>query len=109
MVLPYQPMLVYPVTGAGTLWTSGPPPAPGALAALLGRTRAQILTALADPATHRAARAKFLLLKQGGYRGRLFEPSLLHLEDLPKGHGKFVARGRAILKRTDRWQLFYRQ
>ncbi|WP_089205120.1 ArsR/SmtB family transcription factor [Streptosporangium subroseum] len=51
MVEPYQPMLVYPATGVGTLWTSGPPPAPGALAALLGRTRAQILTALADPTT----------------------------------------------------------
>ncbi|WP_326821223.1 ArsR/SmtB family transcription factor [Streptosporangium sp. NBC_01756] len=51
MVEPYQPMLLYPATGVGTLWTSGPPPAPGALAALLGRTRAQILTALADPAT----------------------------------------------------------
>lgn len=51
MVEPYRPMLIYPATGVGTLWTSGPPPAPGALAALLGRTRAQILTALADPAT----------------------------------------------------------
>ncbi|MFC7643659.1 DUF5937 family protein [Streptosporangium lutulentum] len=51
MVEPYQPMLVYPATGVGTLWISGPPPAPGALAALIGRTRAQILTALADPMT----------------------------------------------------------
>ncbi|MGV9778376.1 DUF5937 family protein [Streptosporangium sp. NPDC003464] len=51
MVEPYQPMLLYPATGVGTLWAAGPPPAPGALAALLGRTRAQILTALAEPAT----------------------------------------------------------
>ncbi|GAA3445561.1 ArsR/SmtB family transcription factor [Planomonospora venezuelensis] len=51
MVEPYQPMLVYPATGVGTLWSSGPPPAPGALAALIGRTRAQILLALADPST----------------------------------------------------------
>ncbi|MBG0829296.1 winged helix-turn-helix transcriptional regulator [Planomonospora sp. ID67723] len=51
MVEPYQPMLVYPATGVGTLWIAGPPPAPGALAALIGRTRAQILLALADPST----------------------------------------------------------
>ncbi|MFF0246614.1 DUF5937 family protein [Streptosporangium sandarakinum] len=51
MVEPYQPMLVYPATGVGTLWTDGPPPAPDALAALLGRTRARILTALGEPAT----------------------------------------------------------
>ncbi|MBB2911946.1 DNA-binding HxlR family transcriptional regulator [Streptosporangium becharense] len=51
MMKPYRPMLVYPATGAGTLWDEGPPPAPGALAALVGRTRAQILIALAEPAT----------------------------------------------------------
>ncbi|MFF5204842.1 DUF5937 family protein [Streptosporangium sp. NPDC000396] len=51
MVRPYRPLLFYPATGVGTLWTSGTPPAPKALAALLGRTRAQILTVLAEPAT----------------------------------------------------------
>ncbi|WP_344862015.1 ArsR/SmtB family transcription factor [Planomonospora alba] len=51
MVEPYQPMLVYPASGVGTLWTAGPPPARDALAALIGRSRAQILTALAEPAT----------------------------------------------------------
>ncbi len=61
MVEPYQPMLIYPVTGAGTLWTSGPPPAPGALAALLGQTRAQILTALADPVTTSALARRMAL------------------------------------------------
>ncbi|GAA3119091.1 ArsR/SmtB family transcription factor [Streptosporangium carneum] len=64
MVAPYQPTLIYPVTGAGTLWTSGPPPAPGALAALIGRTRAQILIALADPATT-SALARRLALTPG--------------------------------------------
>ncbi|MEV0151493.1 MULTISPECIES: DUF5937 family protein [unclassified Nonomuraea] len=48
---PYQSMLVYPVSGVGTLWEQGPPPAPGALAALIGRSRARILLALAEPAT----------------------------------------------------------
>ncbi|MGW5683463.1 DUF5937 family protein [Nonomuraea sp. NPDC003754] len=51
MTAPYQSMLIYPVQGVGTLWEQGPPPAPGALAALIGRSRAQILTALAEPAT----------------------------------------------------------
>ncbi|MCG5212153.1 DUF5937 family protein [Streptosporangium soli] len=49
MVAPYRPMLVYPALGVGTLWEQGPPPAPGALAALIGRSRAQILLALAEP------------------------------------------------------------
>ncbi|MBE1561688.1 DUF5937 family protein [Nonomuraea africana] len=51
MSAPYQSMLVYPVQGIGTLWEQGPPPAPDALAALIGRSRAQILTALAEPTT----------------------------------------------------------
>ncbi|MEU7891804.1 DUF5937 family protein [Nonomuraea sp. NPDC049152] len=51
MTDPYQEMLIYPVQGVGTLWEQGPPPAPGALAALIGRSRARILTALAEPAT----------------------------------------------------------
>ena len=51
MVPPYQPMVVYPVNGVGTLWAQGPPPAPGALAALIGASRARILLALAEPAT----------------------------------------------------------
>lgn len=48
---PYQSMLVYPVQGVGTLWEQGPPPAPGALSALIGKSRAQILLALAEPTT----------------------------------------------------------
>jgi DNA-binding transcriptional ArsR family regulator len=49
MFEPYRPMLCYPARGVGTLWTSGAPCTPSALAALIGRTRAQILTALAEP------------------------------------------------------------
>src|SRR5690606_8547541 len=51
MCAPYQPMLVYPVLGVGTLWEQGPPRAPGALAALMGRGRAACLFALAGPST----------------------------------------------------------
>ncbi|MFI7613311.1 DUF5937 family protein [Nonomuraea terrae] len=61
MSAPYQSMLVYPVQGVGTLWEQGPPPAPGALAALIGRSRAQILLALGEPATTSALAARMAL------------------------------------------------
>lgn len=48
---PYRPMLGYPALGIGTLWEDGPPPAPRGLAALIGRRRAEILLALADPSS----------------------------------------------------------
>ncbi|GII60082.1 transcriptional regulator [Sphaerisporangium krabiense] len=51
MTEPYQAMLVYPARGIGTLWDDGPPPAPEALASLIGRTRAQLLLSLRDPAS----------------------------------------------------------
>jgi DNA-binding transcriptional ArsR family regulator len=51
MIAPYQATLVYPARGVATLWETGPPPSPDALVALLGRTRAHLLTALAEPAS----------------------------------------------------------
>jgi DNA-binding transcriptional ArsR family regulator len=58
LIEPYQPTLVYPVRGILTLWETGTPPAPDALAALIGHTRAALLTILAQPAstTHLAHR-----------------------------------------------------
>lgn len=47
----YQPMIAYPARGVATLWETTPPPPPDALAGLIGRTRATILLALAEPAT----------------------------------------------------------
>ena len=47
----YKPMIAYPVRGVATLWETSPPPPPDALAALIGRTRASILTTLAEPTT----------------------------------------------------------
>ncbi|MEV1173104.1 DUF5937 family protein [Nonomuraea sp. NPDC049784] len=61
MSAPYQSMLVYPVLGVGTLWEQGRPPAPGALAALIGKSRAQILLALAEPATTSALATRMAL------------------------------------------------
>lgn len=51
MVEPYQPVIAYPVRGIATLWETGDPPSSEALRALLGRTRAQLLTALAEPSS----------------------------------------------------------
>jgi DNA-binding transcriptional ArsR family regulator len=51
MIEPYQPKLAYPARGIATLWETGTPPAPRALAALIGPTRAAMLTALAEPAS----------------------------------------------------------
>jgi DNA-binding transcriptional ArsR family regulator len=49
MVHPYQPVLAYPARGIATVWDNGQPPSPKALTDLLGRTRARLLTALAEP------------------------------------------------------------
>jgi DNA-binding transcriptional ArsR family regulator len=49
MIEPYQPQLAYPARGIGTLWETGTPAGPAALAALIGQTRAAMLTALAEP------------------------------------------------------------
>ncbi|MFD1930985.1 DUF5937 family protein [Nonomuraea mangrovi] len=51
MAEPYQPNLVYPVPGVGTVWSHGAVPTTGALDALIGRTRARILVTLSDAAT----------------------------------------------------------
>ncbi|MFC5753409.1 ArsR/SmtB family transcription factor [Actinomadura rugatobispora] len=51
MVPPYQPMLSYPPLGVATLWESRPAAPPDALAALVGRRRAQLLAALETPAS----------------------------------------------------------
>ncbi|MBT2209594.1 MULTISPECIES: DUF5937 family protein [Actinomadura] len=55
MLPPYQAMLSYPPTGVATLWESGGRGAgsrvPDALAALVGRRRAELLIALAAPAS----------------------------------------------------------
>ncbi|MGV9251306.1 DUF5937 family protein [Streptomyces sp. NPDC003697] len=48
---PWQPTLVYPARGIGGLWVEPVERAPEALARLLGRGRAAVLTALEDPAT----------------------------------------------------------
>jgi Family of unknown function (DUF5937)/Helix-turn-helix domain len=46
---PWQPTLMYPARGVGTLWEPGQAAAPEALAQLLGRRRAAVLAALQAP------------------------------------------------------------
>jgi Family of unknown function (DUF5937)/Helix-turn-helix domain len=46
---PWQPTLIYPARGVGTLWEPGQVAAPEALAQLLGRRRAAVLAALTAP------------------------------------------------------------
>lgn len=48
---PWQPALVYPARGIGSLWSGVTPRPPQALVRVLGRGRAAILAALAAPAT----------------------------------------------------------
>ncbi|NJP47043.1 winged helix-turn-helix transcriptional regulator [Streptomyces sp. PRB2-1] len=47
---PWQPTLIYPARGIGTLWQGAPSDAAAALARLIGRTRARLLTGLTEPA-----------------------------------------------------------
>lgn len=45
------PQLAYPARGTGGLWEAAPPPGAGALAAVLGRSRALLLAELGAPAS----------------------------------------------------------
>jgi DNA-binding transcriptional ArsR family regulator len=50
-VEPHRPKaLIYPARGAAALWESDPAEAPDALVELIGRSRARLLSALAEPA-----------------------------------------------------------
>ncbi|MFI1990456.1 ArsR/SmtB family transcription factor [Actinoplanes sp. NPDC020271] len=48
---PWPKAVIYPARGVGALFEPAPQAVPSALAALLGRSRAQLLTALAEPAS----------------------------------------------------------
>ncbi|HCT81524.1 MAG TPA: transcriptional regulator [Micromonosporaceae bacterium] len=61
MVEPYQPVIAYPARGIATLWETGDPPSSEALTNLLGRTRARLLTALAEPNSTTALAKRFAI------------------------------------------------
>ena len=75
---PWQPALVYPARGVGSLWAPQEKPAADALAALIGRRRAEILTEL--PASTREL-AERLNASAGGvseHLGVMREAGLIH-------------------------------
>ncbi len=49
MLPPYQPTVIYPMSGVAALWETTPAPPADALAALMGRVRAAVLRAVATP------------------------------------------------------------
>jgi hypothetical protein len=78
----WQPTLVYPARGVGTLWETDRPAAPEALGALLGRVRAAVLIALDHPrSTTDLARA--LGVSAGGVSQHL---GILRAAGLVHGH-----------------------
>jgi Family of unknown function (DUF5937)/Helix-turn-helix domain len=78
----WQPTIVYPARGVGTLWETGRPAAPDALGALLGKVRAGVLMALDRPrSTTDLARA--LGVSAGGVSQHL---GVLRAAGLVHGH-----------------------
>jgi hypothetical protein len=55
-----------------------------------------------NPRLYDEAHDAFLFLKSGGYKGRLFEPSMLSLEHLPDEQRTLIYRGRDVLTLVDR-------
>lgn len=89
----YQPGLMYPATGVATLWETAPPP--GALAALLGTTRAAVLAGLEEP-TAPSVLAERLGVTPGAVSQHL---GVLRDAGLVTGHrvGRHVRYGRTSL------------
>ncbi|WP_127792341.1 DUF5937 family protein [Agromyces sp. LHK192] len=53
------PMILYPARGQGALWEAERPPAADAVVAVLGQTRATLVTALAEPASSTELAVRF--------------------------------------------------
>ncbi|MCG3128686.1 MAG: hypothetical protein CHACPFDD_03576 [Phycisphaerae bacterium] len=53
-----------------------------------------------------SAHDEFVLLKRGGYRGKLFEPSLVGLEHMSKQHRRFAVKGDEVLRYADDWEVY---
>jgi DNA-binding transcriptional ArsR family regulator len=64
---PWQPAIVYPADGIGQLWQT-PPAAPEPVGRLLGRTRARVLAALAQPLSTTSVAAMHDLSPAGASR-----------------------------------------
>ncbi len=78
----WQPTLVYPARGVGTLWEADRPAAPDALGALLGKVRAAVLMALDRPRSTTDV-ARSLGVSAGGVSQHL---GILRAAGLVHGH-----------------------
>jgi DNA-binding transcriptional ArsR family regulator len=85
---PWQPTLIYPARGLALLWAPGAAEAPGALAAVIGETRARLLEALEAPRSTTEL-ARRLALTPGAVSKHL---SALHAAGLATAtrHGRSV-------------------
>jgi DNA-binding transcriptional ArsR family regulator len=85
---PWQPTLIYPARGLALLWEPGAAEAPGALAAVIGETRARLLEALEAPRSTTEL-ARRLALTPGAVSKHL---SALHAAGLATAtrHGRSV-------------------
>ncbi|MCH7813168.1 MAG: hypothetical protein IID40_04015 [Planctomycetes bacterium] len=59
-------------------------------------------TSISNPAIYDEAHQAFLFLKSGGYKGKLFERSMLTLEHLPEKQRRLIYRGRDILVQIEK-------
>jgi DNA-binding transcriptional ArsR family regulator len=85
---PWQPTLIYPARGLALLWEPGATCGPAALAALIGGTRADLLTALSAPRSTTEL-SRLLALSPGGVSQQL---AVLRRSGLVEGdrHGRSV-------------------
>ncbi len=59
--------------------------------------------AMAEAVLFEEGMEQFMILKNGGYGGGLFEKSLKTLEDMPKEYRQFAIRGRDIVEAIEWW------
>jgi DNA-binding transcriptional ArsR family regulator len=97
---PWQPTLIYPARGIGMLWSPERLPPPDALARLLGRTRAQLLTALDTP------RSTIELAGMLGITSGAVSQHLGVLRDAGLADGRRVQRAVLYLRSCDGDALF---
>jgi DNA-binding transcriptional ArsR family regulator len=97
---PWLPTIAYPARGVGQLWH--PPPAPAeALAGLIGRTRALMLSSLDEPASTTALAARTGFSPGGVSRHLLALRRARLVESARRGHEVFYRRtplGSALLR-----------
>jgi DNA-binding transcriptional ArsR family regulator len=98
---PWQPTIAYPARGIAELWQAPPPP-PDALARILGRTRALVLSSLDRPLSTTALAALIELSPAGASRHLLALRDAGLIAATRRGHEVRYARtplGAALVRR----------